>query len=172
MALAYEEYYTIKDYERWEGDWELIYGQPYAMAPFALPRHQLVSSKIVTQLNNLLEECSRCKGIMESEIVISSDTILRPDVIVYCDEIKDRLTKTPPIIFEVASPSTLKRDELIKKEIYEREGVKYYIIVYLEEDRAKVYENVNGRFLKIADESKKIKFKFDCEIEFDFNKIW
>ena len=27
------ETYTVKDYLQWEGDWELIYGQPMAMAP-------------------------------------------------------------------------------------------------------------------------------------------
>ncbi|MEO1923214.1 MAG: Uma2 family endonuclease, partial [Nautiliaceae bacterium] len=34
MATAIiEELYTVKDYEQWEGDWELIEGRPYAMAP-------------------------------------------------------------------------------------------------------------------------------------------
>jgi len=172
MALAYLEHYTYEDYKRWEGDWELIDGMPYAMAPFALPNHQLVCSKIVTQLSNLLQNCQNCEAIIESEIIVSNDTILRPDVIVYCDEIKDKLTKTPPLIFEVTSKSTLKRDEIIKKEIYEREGVKYYVIVYPDEKRAKVYENKEGKFIKIADEDEMIRFKFECEIEFDFSKIW
>ena len=171
MALAYEEYYTIEDYRKWDGDWELIYGMPYAMAPFALPSHQVVSSNILFELKKQLENCEECEAIMESEIVISKDTVLRPDVIVYCDEITDKLTKTPPLIFEVTSPSTFKRDEIIKKEIYEKEGVRYYTIVYPDEKRVKIYKNIDGRFVKVGDEDK-FKYEFDCEIEVDFSKVW
>ncbi len=174
MALAYEEYYTIDDYRRWEGDWELIYGMPYAMSPFAKPHHQLISSKIVSELTNRLKKCPKCKALMKAEIVISKDTILRPDVMVYCNDIKEILTKTPRIIFEVVSKSTVKRDEIIKKEIYEREGVQYYILVYPDEKRAKIYQNNSGRFVKIQDLEKdeKIEFVFECEVEFDFNEVW
>ncbi len=173
MALSYEEYYTIDDYKRWEGDWELIYGMPYAMSPFAKPSHQLISSKIVTEFTNKLKNCPKCKALMEVEIVISQDTILRPDVIVYCDEIKEILTKTPSIIFEVVSKSTIKRDEVIKKEIYEKEGVKYFCLVYPNEKRAKLYINNFGRFVKVKDiENEKIEFDFECKIEFDFSEIW
>ena len=31
--------YTVKDYERWDGDWELIEGVPYALASPSF-RHQ------------------------------------------------------------------------------------------------------------------------------------
>jgi len=174
MALAYEEYYTIDDYQKWEGDWELIYGMPYAMSPFAKPTHQLISSKIVSELINKLKKCPRCKALMEAEIAISKDTILRPDVMVYCNDIKDILNKTPRIIFEVVSKSTVKRDEIIKKEIYEKEGVEYYILVYPDEKRAKVYKNNLGRFVKIKDIEKdeRVEFSFECEIEFDFKEVW
>jgi len=38
--------YTYEDYKLWEGDWELIYGVPYAMAPAPMIKHQAISSKI------------------------------------------------------------------------------------------------------------------------------
>ena len=34
------EYYTYDDYIHWEGDWELIDGIAYAMAPSPLKSHQ------------------------------------------------------------------------------------------------------------------------------------
>jgi len=166
--LAYEEYYTYDEYKKWQGDWELIYGMPYAMSPFALPKHQLISSNILFELKSALKNCRKCNVLMETEIIISKDTILRPDVIVYCDEIKNKLTKTPPIVVEVTSKSTLKRDELIKKEIYEREGVKYYILVSSEDKSIKIYKNYQGRFVKEDVD----KFEFDdCKIEVDFSNI-
>ena len=59
MALAYVEYYTYEDYKKWEGDWELIDGVPYAMSPFALPSHQFISGRILIQLNKNLENCKK-----------------------------------------------------------------------------------------------------------------
>jgi len=47
MALAYQEYYTFEDYQQWEGDWELIEGMPYAMAPSATVTHQTVGLNII-----------------------------------------------------------------------------------------------------------------------------
>jgi len=36
LAEVFEKY-TYEDYKRWKGDWELIEGFPFAMAP--LPRN-------------------------------------------------------------------------------------------------------------------------------------
>jgi hypothetical protein len=33
-------HYTYEDYCRWEGQWELIDGIPYAMSPMPRPQHQ------------------------------------------------------------------------------------------------------------------------------------
>lgn len=33
IAEKYLPRYTVEDYNRWEGDWELIEGIPYASAP-------------------------------------------------------------------------------------------------------------------------------------------
>jgi len=32
LALKYPPNYTVKDYNKWEGKWELIDGVPYALA--------------------------------------------------------------------------------------------------------------------------------------------
>ena len=32
-------HYTYDDYKNWQGDWELIRGVPYAMAPSPLKTH-------------------------------------------------------------------------------------------------------------------------------------
>jgi hypothetical protein len=34
-------HYTYNDYQKWEGDWELIRGIPYAVSPSPGWRHQL-----------------------------------------------------------------------------------------------------------------------------------
>jgi len=47
------EAYTLQDYLQWEGDWELIHGQPAAMAPSPSFDHQRVSAAAFQQLARL-----------------------------------------------------------------------------------------------------------------------
>ncbi|WP_456471217.1 Uma2 family endonuclease [Caminibacter sp.] len=173
MAVTYLEHYTFSDYIKWDGDWELIYGAPYAMAPFALPSHQKISGKILVQLDRNLENCSKCHALMESEVKFSEDTVVRPDVFIKCGEIDD-ITTTPEIIFEVVSKGSIQRDELLKFNLYKQEGVKYYGIVYPDDKRVKIYKLINGEYIKIADLKDEI-FKtddLDCNVKVDFSKVW
>ena len=171
--LAYKEFYTYDDYKNWEGDWELVDGVAYAMAPFALPSHQRISLRIAKQIDDSLENCKNCYALMESEVKFREDTIVRPDVFMKCGEIDD-ISIVPEIIFEVVSKGSIKRDEILKFELYKREGVKYYGIVYPNEKRVRVYKLVNGEYIKvldIKDEILKIE-DLSCKIEIDFSKVW
>jgi len=172
--LAYTENYTKDDYALWEGDWELIYGQPYAMSPSPMYGHQFVNMKISRQLDEQLDNCKNCNAIFEMDVEFSADTILRPDCMVICYEPVDRVTKAPEIVFEVISKSTAKRDESIKFEVYQDEGVKYYILAYPDNKKAKVYKLHEGKYVKVADfTDEKYTFELDkCNIDFDFGFIW
>jgi hypothetical protein len=59
--LPVMETYTVKDYLQWEGDWELIQGQPLAMSPSAVVDHQVTSFAIAQQLGENLEDCPYCQ---------------------------------------------------------------------------------------------------------------
>ncbi len=48
--------YTYKDYELWEGDWELIKGIPYAMSPAPNWRHQDFGGDFVTLFKTALNK--------------------------------------------------------------------------------------------------------------------
>jgi len=172
--LAYIESYTKDDFMQWEGDWELIYGAPYAMAPSPMFGHQFVNGKIHRQLDESLDNCSSCYALFETDVEFSDDTILRPDSMVICYEPEERLNKAPEIVFEVISKSTAKRDETIKFEVYQNEGVKYYILVYPSGKKAKVYQLQNGKYIKVGDFTDEV-YDFslkECIINFDFNFIW
>ena len=85
------------------------------------------------------------------------------------------LTQTPGIVFEILSPSTAKKDEGIKFELYQKEGVKYYIIVNPETSVAKVFKLTDdGRLIKKKDAKNDVVSLSieDCKISFDFSKIW
>lgn len=46
MAYKILPHYIYEDYCRWEGQWELIDGIPYAMSPASNIRHQDISGNL------------------------------------------------------------------------------------------------------------------------------
>jgi len=106
-------------------------------------KHQLVVSRIVYVLNRELEKdgCKGCLVLPETDWVVKFNTVVRPDVAVVCslEDFEGHLKAPPLLIFEVVSPSSSKRDEGLKFELYKREGVKYYALVYPEFKRMKIY---------------------------------
>jgi Uma2 family endonuclease len=174
VALAYLEHYSADEYRQWKGDWELISGAPYAMTPSPSVSHQMASVKIIRQLDEQLDDCGICFALVETDWEVSSDTVVRPDCMVVCHKTDEKVVKTPTIVFEVISTSTAQRDEQLKFQIYEKEGVGYYILVYPSQTVAKVYKLVNGQFQKAGDFDTGI-YQFeagDCRVQFDFRKIW
>ena len=167
------EYYTYDDYKGWEGDWELIYGQAIAMAPAPVITHQAIAFNIAYELRSHMA-CDNCLVVLEEDWVIADDTVLRPDVVLICDEEGDFITKAPKIVVEVVSPSTAKRDERIKFDIYEKEKVAYYIIAYPDPLRAKVYRLVDGKFDKVGDFTKErlIIDEIACPTAVDFDAVF
>ncbi len=176
MSFALIERYTYDDYVKWEGDWELIDGMPLAMAPAPMRIHQQISGEILRYFLNETEECEDCEASMEVDYKIGDETILRPDVVVTCDDDINEayLSKAPQIVVEVISKSTATRDEHYKFKIYESEGVKYYILVYPDLLMAKLYKLKDGRLIKEGDFDKESYTFTDskCQVELDFNKIF
>lgn len=174
FANQYIEEYSVEDYRHWEGDWELIYGVPYAMAPSPMVTHQRINMKIARQLDESLDNCPQCQALFEIDWEVSSDTVVKPDTLVICYEPDEKITKKPELIFEIASPSTVKRDETLKFDLYQQEGVAYYALVYPDKQVAKLYKLHEGRYIKVGDFSDE-QYAFDlkgCGIDFDFSKIW
>ncbi|MEA3498366.1 MAG: Uma2 family endonuclease [Campylobacterota bacterium] len=179
-ALRFEDLprYTYDDYLLWEDNWELIYGIAYAMAPAPMIKHQSISNKIARYLDEALEDCSVCQALLPVDWKISDETIVQPDNSVICHNPthKSYISKAPKIIFEILSKSTAKKDKELKFNLYETEGVEYYIIVDPDESIAKVYHLKNGKYIKVVDASDEtVEFKLnkcDKKIKFNFKKIW
>ena len=177
MSLAHElkPHYTYQDYRHWEGRWELIEGEAYAMSPAPVPKHQNISGNIFAELKSTLDNCEPCKAYLPIDWKITEDTVVQPDNLVLCYEPEGSyITKAPSLIFEVISPSTATKDEHLKFALYEREGVPWYVLVYPDENRAKIYRLQNGRYIKALDASEE-RFRFEleaCSLNFDFSRIW
>jgi len=169
------EHYTHEDYCLWEGKWELIEGMPMAMTPSPIIRHQAIATKISYELVKSIGDCEKCLVLSEEDWKISDDTVVKPDVVLICDEPNDQyITKAPEIIVEVISPSTAKRDEVFKFDLYEREKVLFYIIVYPKEYKAKVYKLENNKYSKQGDfftETYELEGT-SCNAQIDFDNVF
>ncbi len=168
-------HYTYQDYKLWEGQWELFDGFPVAMSPAPTITHQAIAYEISRQLGNSIEDCERCFVLGEEDYKLADDTILRPDVVLICDEPHDAyITKAPEIIVEVVSLSTARDDEGYKFQRYEAEKVRYYVLVYPKELYAKVYKLKDGKYDKQGDFSRET-YDFEetlCKVSIDFDRVF
>ena len=179
MGVVKEEdlpYYSYDDYKLWEGDWELIHGVPYAMAPAPMIKHQKISNNIARYLSEALENCKTCQSLLPVDWKIDNHTIVEPDNLIICHEPQHEayITQAPKVIFEILSKSTAHKDKNLKYSLYEKEGVNYYIIVDPIKSIAKVYKLHEGKYIKICDtHNDSVNFELDvCNFTFDFEKIW
>lgn len=168
MKVRYLPHYTYEDYSKWQGDWELVDGIPYAMASPKFLHQKVLVNHLRYLADQLLEDCE-CFVVSKLDWIISEDTVLRPDIVVLCEEPQDYIRKTPELVMEITSENTKTYDELVKFEKYELAGTPYYILLYPESKSWKVYENTKEGFEPIQ----KLEFKIkDCTLQIDISKVW
>ncbi len=135
-------HYTYKDYELWEGDWELIRGIPYAMAPAPVWRHQSFGSNFIYQMKLILNDktACNCEVLYESDWIVSEDTVVRPDVMIVCEPITGNFVTAPPsLILEILSPSTALKDRNTKFNLYQAYGVRYYLLADIGKKQLEIF---------------------------------
>ena len=137
------EYHTYADYCSWPDDvrYELIDGVAYAMGPAPVRRHQGILLELARQVANILEG-SPCRPYIApfdvrlpktDEIDDEVNTVVQPDLVVICDRAKldDKGCRgAPDWVVEVLSPSTAGHDQILKRALYQRVGVREYWLVH------------------------------------------
>jgi Uma2 family endonuclease len=134
--------HTYGDLRRWSGDtrWELVDGQAYAMTAPSW-QHQSVAAGLVVQLLAYFR-ANGCRVLpapfdvrlpRSDEPDDAIETVVQPDISVVCDlgKLDERGCRgAPDLVIEILSPSTAARDQLTKRALYERHGVREYWIVH------------------------------------------
>lgn len=147
------------DYRQWSGNdrFELIDGHAYAMAPAPLRRHQEVLLEVARQVSNALQG-QPCRPFIApfdvrlpraDEADDRIDTVVQPDLSVVCDPAKldeAGCRGAPDWIVEVLSPSTAGHDQIVKRALYERHGVREYWLVHPVDAVLTIYRLVGARF--------------------------
>jgi len=144
LPVKKENGFTYKDYLSWPDDerWEIIEGRAYSMSPAPKPRHQRVLWNLVQIFAQHRDKLKNCTPfIAPTDVVFDERNVVQPDLFIVCDEKKiteDYIQGPPDLVIEIVSPSTEVKDKREKRLLYERFGVKEYLIVNPEPDRAYV----------------------------------
>lgn len=123
--------YTVDDYRHWQGDWELWQGHPVSMSPSPFGRHGSIVVNVGAALKTAIES-RQCNASVIADVdwIISTDTVLRPDVFFVCGRPPEQhLEKRPEIVVEILSTSTQSLDLIFKRQIYQEQCVPYCLIL-------------------------------------------
>ncbi len=126
--------FTWANYRTWPDDecWEIIAGEAYAMAPAPSTKHQSITLNLASRLRERLAGKPCRPFIAPTDVKLSDLDVVQPDILVVCDPA--RVTPThiegaPDVVIEVLSPATAAKDLRQKKALYERAGVREYLVV-------------------------------------------
>jgi Uma2 family endonuclease len=167
-------HYTYDDWVHWEGVWELIEGHPIAMSPTPVPAHQRAAAELRTEFVLALRNagCKKCRAYDPLDYKISEDTILVPDILIICGDVNKKFLDFPPaLVVEILSPATALRDRHTKYQIYEQQGVLYYLIVDVDLKKIEVFKLTDGKYQAVND-SYVFTLDDNCTISPDFKFVF
>lgn len=153
---------TVEDFELFPDDGrrhELIDGE-HCVTPAPNTRHQ----RILIHLISVLDPFVRERGLGEIfaapyDVILSDTDVVEPDLLFLSRERLDLLTEknlhgAPDLVVEVVSESSRRMDEVVKRKLYERFGVREYWVVDPVVETVKVYRLRDDRYERAAELSR------------------
>ena len=139
---------------------ELIDGVIYDLAS-PTSTHQTIVGSVFAMMSNYAREhghhCMPYIAPLDVQFDHSKKTKVQPDLLVVCEkEETDKEVQAPDFIMEVLSPSTKRKDMLIKLNKYYRVGVREYWMVDPVEETVIVYDFENNEL--------NVRYTFDDEV--------
>jgi Uma2 family endonuclease len=137
---------------------EIIDGEHYE-TPSPDTRHQDLVVRLCLAVGSFLRENPGhgCVFVAPFDVVFSFHDVVEPDLVFIAADQLQILTErnvqgAPALVVEVLSAGTRKRDEQIKRHLFDRGGVREYWLVDPELDLIKVYRRTAERRLERAAE--------------------
>ena len=116
-------------------------------------RHQVAVTELIVLLH---PTCPDRLEVLTApvDVVLDDHNVLQPDVLVIDPTRADdtAMNGPPVLVIEILSPSTRRRDLVVKKRVYERTGVPSYWIVDVADDEVTVtvHELRDGHYVEVA----------------------
>ena len=157
VKLTYDDFVLFPDDGKRH---ELIDGEHY-VTPSPNTRHQRISGNLYLLIGNWLEDHPIGRLFYAPYDVVFSDLdVVEPDLLYLSNERAAQVLTplhargVPELVVEIASKGTRKRDETIKRRLYERVGVSEYWVVDPETDVVHVYRREREGFARPVEQSR------------------
>jgi Uma2 family endonuclease len=154
VRLTYDDFVQFPDDGKRH---ELIDGE-HVVTPSPNTKHQTIAGNLHGLLWTYLRQHDVGRVFAAPFDVVFSDVdVVEPDLLFVSKARQaDVLTGAhvrgaPDLVVEIGSPSTRKRDETVKRRLYEHFGVSEYWVIDPELDEIKVYRATDGRFERMAE---------------------
>ena len=151
--MTYEDYLELPD----DGKrYEVIEGELVVNAS-PIPRHQQIALRIGSRVDFYFEQHGGGRVFVAPlDVVLDDDVVLQPDVMIICEGRMHVVGPThihgaPDLIVEVLSDRTRKRDENVKRKLYERHGVNEYWVVDPVAEIVSIYRRNGDSFTRVAE---------------------
>jgi Uma2 family endonuclease len=157
---AYKVRYTYDDYLLFPEDGmrhEIIGGEHYVTAAPNW-KHQITASNLQIDIGGFVRR-KRLGRVFPAPFAVklSNEDVVEPDLLFVSRERSfveqdQGIFGAPDLVIEILSPSTQKRDETVKHQLYERFGVREYWIVDPLQETVKVYRPAENGGYQLAAE--------------------
>jgi Uma2 family endonuclease len=149
QKLTYDDFLLFPDDGKRH---ELIDGEHY-VTPSPNLRHQEISGRLFLLIGTWLRDHPSGRILYAPlDVLFSQFDVVEPDLLYVSNERAAALlagpyvTGAPDLVVEIASPSTRRRDETIKRHLYERSNVSEYWVIDPDIDVIRVYRRSGDRF--------------------------
>jgi Uma2 family endonuclease len=182
LTVEKKKKYTVDDYMTLEegAPFQLI-NYDLIMSPSPILLHQVISRRIVFVISIFLDNKNDDGVLVYAPMDVKFDegNILQPDILYISAErkseiIKERIEGAPDLVIEILSPSNAYYDLRQKKDIYEKYGVKEYIIVDPIQENADLYVLKDSAYYlhQKGQKNEQINSVILPGLSFDLNKIF
>ncbi len=129
------------------------------MSPAPRLRHQRILGELHRQIANFCSAKPARSSWRRSDVRLPEwpgepdaaiDTVVQPDLVVVCDPGKldeAGVRGGPDLVIEILSPATASRDQVLKRDLYLRHGVREYWLVDPAGPSFRIFLNQGGSFV-------------------------
>ena len=149
VKLTYDDFVLFPDDGKRH---ELIDGEHY-VTPSPNTKHQTIVGNVHLLIGSWLDTHPIGRLFLAPyDVVFSEFDVVEPDLLYLSNERAAQVLTplhargVPELVIEIASKGTRKRDETIKRRLYERVGVSEYWVVDPEIDAIRIYRRERDRF--------------------------
>jgi len=154
VKLTYEDLVALPD----DGmRHELIDGEHFVTPAPATPHQLILGNLYLLVATHVREQRVGVVMLAPFDVVFSRYDVVEPDLIYFTrarfkEVVGEKNAQGPPnLAVEILSPSTRRRDEVLKRRLYERNAVDEYWVVDPKLKTVKIHRLVEGKYQKAAE---------------------